>query len=244
MSLRRRDFDQWMRHRLLPVELRRRVIEAERYHWAATRGVNEEMLLQNLPEDLQRDIRRHLFEFVNLFKLVKKVWIFRLMDEHILDAVCEKLKQKIYIKGSEVLYVGGPVEKMVFVVRGKLESIGQDGTMEALSEGNVCGEELLTWFLEHGSVSKDGRKNKISGQRLISNRTVRCLTNVEAFSLSAADLEQVTSLFARQMLNPIVQGAIRLSRCQFISFLRINLPTGEPLQLPTFKLPGDIGRNV
>ncbi|KAG5229729.1 cyclic nucleotide-gated ion channel family protein [Salix suchowensis] len=203
MSLRRRDVDQWMRHRRLPVELRRRVIEAERYHWAATRGVNEEMLLENLPEDLQRDIRRHLFKFV------KKVWIFHLMDEHILDAVCEKLKQKIYIMGSEVLYAGGLVEKMVFIVRGKLESIGHDGTVEALSEGNVCGEELLTWFLEHSSVSKDGRKIKISGQRLISNRTVKCLTNVEAFSLSAADLEQVTSLFARNLRNPLVQGAIR-----------------------------------
>ncbi|KAG5229728.1 cyclic nucleotide-gated ion channel [Salix suchowensis] len=203
MSLRRRDVDKWMKHRHLPIELRRRVIEAERYHWAATRGVNEEMLLENLPEDLQRDIRRHLFKFI------KKVWIFHLMDEHILDAVCEKLKQKIYIKGSEVLYAGGLVEKMVFIVRGKLESIGLDGTMVALSEGNVCGEELLTWFLEHSSVSKDGRKIKISGQRLISNRTIRCLTNVEAFSLSAADLEQVTSLFARNLRNPLVQGAIR-----------------------------------
>ncbi|XP_011035549.1 PREDICTED: probable cyclic nucleotide-gated ion channel 20, chloroplastic isoform X2 [Populus euphratica] len=203
MSLRQRDVDQWMRHRHLPVELRRRVIEAERYHWAATRGVNEEMLLENLPEDLQRDIRRHLFKFV------KKVWIFHLMDEHVLDAVCEKLKQKIYIKGSAIFYVGGLVEKMVFIVRGKVESIGHDGTVVALSEGNVCGEELLTWFLEHSSVSKDGRKIKISGQRLISSRTVRCLTNVEAFSLSAADLEQVTSLFARNLRNPLVQGAIR-----------------------------------
>ncbi|XP_034917296.1 probable cyclic nucleotide-gated ion channel 20, chloroplastic [Populus alba] len=203
MSLRRRDVDQWMKHRRLPVELRRRVIEAERYHWASTRGVNEEMLLENLPEDLQRDIRRHLFKFV------KKVWIFHLMDEHVLDAVCEKLKQKIYIKGSEVFCVGGLVEKMVFIVRGKLESIGHDGTVVELSEGNVCGEELLTWFLEHSSVSKDGRKIKISGQRLISSRTVRCLANVEAFSLSAADLEQVTSLFARHLRNPLVQGAIR-----------------------------------
>uniref|UniRef100_A0A6N2LLS4 Cyclic nucleotide-binding domain-containing protein n=1 Tax=Salix viminalis TaxID=40686 RepID=A0A6N2LLS4_SALVM len=215
MSLRRRDVDKWMRHRHLPVELRRRVVEAERYHWAATRGVNEEMLLENLPEDLQRDIRRHLFKFI------KKVWIFHLMDEHILDAVCEKLKQKIYIKGSEVLYVGGLVEKMVFIVRGKLESIGLDGTMVALSEGNVCGEELLTWFLEHSSVSKDGRKIKISGQRLISNRTIRCLTNVEAFSLSAADLEQVTSLFARNLRNPLVQGAIRVG----FSLLQVTADT-------------------
>ncbi|KAL9372275.1 hypothetical protein Peur_034519 [Populus x canadensis] len=203
MSLRRRDVEQWMRHRRLPQELRRRVLEAERYHWAATRGVNEGMLMENLPEDLQRDIRRHLFE------LLKKVWIFNLMDDHVLDAVREKLKQKIYIKGSEIFYVGGLVEKMVFIVRGKLESIGHDGTVVALGEGNVCGEELLTWFLEHSSVSKDGRRIKTPGQRLISSRTVRCLTNVEAFSLSAADLQEVTSVFERNLRHPLVQGAIR-----------------------------------
>lgn len=44
--------------------LNRQVREAERYNWAATQGVNEEMLFENLPEDLQRDIRRHLFKFV------------------------------------------------------------------------------------------------------------------------------------------------------------------------------------
>ncbi len=86
--------------------------------------------------------------------LILQVWIFALMDDHVLDAICERLKQKIYIKGSEILYHGGLVEKMVFIVRGKLESIGEDGTVIPLSEGNVCGEELLTWCLEHSSVSK------------------------------------------------------------------------------------------
>ncbi|XVF09361.1 hypothetical protein REPUB_Repub07fG0086000 [Reevesia pubescens] len=57
MSLRRRDVEQWMSHWRLPEELRRKVREAERYNWAAIRGVNEEMLFKNLPEDLQRDIR-------------------------------------------------------------------------------------------------------------------------------------------------------------------------------------------
>jgi len=42
----------------------RKVREAERYNWAASRGVNEEILMENLPEDLQREIRRHLFRFV------------------------------------------------------------------------------------------------------------------------------------------------------------------------------------
>ncbi|KAF9671230.1 hypothetical protein SADUNF_Sadunf12G0025800 [Salix dunnii] len=203
MSLRQRDIQQWMRHRYLPQELRRRVLEAERYHWAVTRGVNERMLMENLPEDLQRDIRRHLF------KLVKKVSIFNLMDDHVLDVVCEKLKQKIYIEGSEIFHVGGLVEKMIFIVRGNLENINHDGTVLPLCEGDVCGEELLTWFLEHSLVSKDGRRIKTSGQYLISSRTVRCQTNVEAFSLTAADLEEVTNIFARDLRNPLVQGAIR-----------------------------------
>lgn len=82
-----------------------------------------------------------------------QVRIFALMDEPILDAICERLRQKTYIKGSKVLYNGGLVEKMVFIVRGKLESTGEDGTVP-LSEGDACGEELLTWCLEHPSVNK------------------------------------------------------------------------------------------
>ncbi|XP_075107925.1 putative cyclic nucleotide-gated ion channel 20, chloroplastic isoform X4 [Nicotiana tabacum] len=203
MSLRRRDVEQWMSHRRLPEELRRRVREAERYNWAATRGVNEEMLLENLPEDLLRDIRRHLFNFI------KKVRIFALLDEPIIDAICERLRQKTYIAGSKVLYRGGLVDKMVFIIRGKMESIGEDGNVASLSEGDACGEELLTWCLEHSSINRDGKKIRIPGHRLLSNRLVRCLTNVEAFILRAADLEEVTNLFARFLRSPRVQGAIR-----------------------------------
>lgn len=52
-------------------------------------------------------------------------------------------------------------------------------------------------------------KTRIPRQRLVSNRTVLCLTNVEAFSLKATDLEEVTTLFARFLRRPAVQGAIR-----------------------------------
>uniref|UniRef100_A0A2N9G3X8 Cyclic nucleotide-binding domain-containing protein n=1 Tax=Fagus sylvatica TaxID=28930 RepID=A0A2N9G3X8_FAGSY len=138
------------------------------------------------------------------------------MEDPFLDAICERLRQKIYIKGSSILYRGGLVEKMVFIVRGKAESKGEDGIVVPLSEGDVCGEELLTWCLEHSSVSKDGRKIKMAGHRLLGNRTVTCLTNIEAFSLRAADLEEVTSLFARFLRNPRVQGAIRLLLSTFI----------------------------
>ncbi|KAF8089478.1 hypothetical protein N665_0505s0028 [Sinapis alba] len=147
MMLRRRDVEQWMSHRLLPENIRKRVREAERFNWAATRGVNEELLFENMPDDLQRDIKRHLFKFL------KKVRIFSLMDESILDAIRERLKQRTYIRSSTVLHRKGLVEKMVFIVRGEMESIGEDGSVLPLSEGDVCGEELLTWCLERSSVN-------------------------------------------------------------------------------------------
>lgn len=55
----------------------------------------------------------------------------------------------------------------------------------------------------------EGGKIRFPGLRLFSTRTVRCLTNVEAFALRAADLEEVTTLFSRFLRTPRVQGAIR-----------------------------------
>ncbi|XP_042006382.1 probable cyclic nucleotide-gated ion channel 20, chloroplastic isoform X2 [Salvia splendens] len=202
-SLRGRDVEQWMSHRRLPKHLRRQVRAAERFNWAATRGVNEDSLIENLPEDLQREIRRHLFKFV------KKVRIFQLLDEPVIDAIQEKLKTRSYIKNTKILYPGGLVDKIVFIIRGKMKSTGEDGNDSILSEGDVCGEELLTWCLEHSSVSKDGTSIRLPRHGLLSDRQVTCLTNVEAFVLRAADFEEVAGLFTRFLKIPLVQGAIR-----------------------------------
>ncbi|KAL4578819.1 hypothetical protein LXL04_014950 [Taraxacum kok-saghyz] len=196
-SLRRRDVEEWMSHRRLPEDIRKKVRESEHYNWAATRGVDEETLMENLPEDLQRDIRRHLFKFI------KKVRIFGLLDEPILDAICERLRQKTYIKGGTILYEGGFVTKMIFIVRGKMESTGKDGNKVSLLEGDVCGEELLKWCLE------DRRNQRKEGNRLISDRKVKCLKNVEAFVLRAEDLQEVITLFDGVFQNHRVQFAIR-----------------------------------
>lgn len=204
MSVRGLDVEQWMSHRRLPEELKRQIRVSERYNWLATRGVNELMLLENLPEDLQRDIRRHLFKFDKKFPFVA------LMNESILDAIRERMKQKTYIEGSRILVCGGLIDKMVFIVQGKLESIEEDESVVPLSEGDVCGEELVTLCLEHYVLNRDGEKFRIPAQKLLSKRIVRCLTNVEAFTLSAADLEEVFSFYSGLLIrNPLVQGAIK-----------------------------------
>lgn len=204
MTLRRSDVERFIHHWRLPQNLRRKFRESERFNMLATRGVNELGLLENLPDDLQRNIRRHIFKFF------KKFPIFATMDERILDAIMERFKEKTYIIGSRILVPGVLVDKMHFIVHGKIESIGEDKNVVPLSEGDVCGEELIPLCREHSSLNRDGGIFRIPAQKMISKRTVRCLTNVEAFTLRAADLEEVTSLYPGLLIkNPNVEGAIR-----------------------------------
>ncbi|KAF2614902.1 hypothetical protein F2Q70_00010102 [Brassica cretica] len=188
MTLRRRDVNKWMSHRQFPEVIRERVRDAERLNWSATRGVHEELLFENMHDDLQRDIRRHLFAFL------KKVRIFAKMDESILDAIHDRLKQRIYLEGSMVLRRKDLVKNMVFIVRGMMVSTGEDGSPTTLSDGGVCGEELFTWCQENSSVNPDGTRKRMPSKGLRSNRDFKCVTNVEAFSLSVADLDDIVQL--------------------------------------------------
>ncbi|XP_074338812.1 putative cyclic nucleotide-gated ion channel 20, chloroplastic [Apium graveolens] len=204
MSVRRLDIEQWMSLRQVPEELRKQARESERFNWAATRGLNESTLLENLPEDLQRNIRRHAYYFVERFPT------FALMDDSILDAIRERLKHKTYIKGSKILVCGGLVDKMVFIVRGKVESIGEDNNTVILSEGNVCGEELITSCLVYFGINRDGKRIRIPVYKLVSSKMVRCLTNVDAYTLQAADLTEVIGLYSGNLTRiPYDQGVTR-----------------------------------
>ena len=57
-----------MQHRQIDPKLREQIRKYEQYKWLETRGVNEEEVVQVLPKDLRRDIKRHL-----CLHLVKKV---------------------------------------------------------------------------------------------------------------------------------------------------------------------------
>ncbi|GJZ47904.1 CNGC15b-like protein [Tanacetum coccineum] len=186
--IRRTDTEQWMRHRQLPQELRQAVRRYDQYKWVATRGVDEESLLKGLPLDLRRDIKRHL-----CYDLVRRVPLFDQMDERMLDAICERLKPALCTQGTCLVREGDPVNEMLFIIRGNLDSYttngGRTGFFNScrIGPGDFCGEELLTWAL-------DPRPSVILPS---STRTVKAISEVEAFALIAEDLKFVASQFRR-----------------------------------------------
>ncbi|KAG5141632.1 hypothetical protein JHK82_017327 [Glycine max] len=213
MRIQRRDSEQWMHHRLLPPELRERVRRYEQYKWLNTRGVDEESLVQSLPKDLRRDIKRHL-----CLNLVRRVPLFANMDERLLDAICERLKPSLYTEGTYIVREGDPVNEMHFIIRGRLESVTTDGGRSGffnrglLKEADFCGEELLTWALDPKSAAS----------LPTSTRTVKAINEVEAFALEAEELKFVASQF-RHIRSRQVQHTFRFYSQQWRTWAAIYI---------------------
>lgn len=115
------------------------------------------------------------------------------MDERMLDAICERLKPALCTEGTFLVREGDPVNEMLFIIRGHLDSYttngGRTGFFNScrIGPGDFCGEELLTWALDpRPSVTLPS-----------STRTVKSISEVEAFALRADDLKFVASQFRR-----------------------------------------------
>lgn len=138
------------------------------------------------------------------FKYLFQVPFFSQMDDQLLDAICERLVSSLSTKDTYIVREGDPVDEMLFIIRGQLESSTTDGGRSGffnsitLRPGDFCGEELLTWALmPNPSINLP-----------LSTRTVRALSEVEAFALQAEDLKFVANQFKR-LHNKKLQHAFR-----------------------------------
>jgi len=126
------------------------------------------------------------------------------MDSQLLDAICERLVSSLSTEGTYIVQEGDPVNEMLFIIRGQLDSSttngGRSGFFNSITlrPGDFCGEELLTWAL----------MPKSSESLPSSTRTVKALTEVEAFALQAEDLKFVAHQFTR-LKSKTLQHAFR-----------------------------------
>lgn len=122
-----------------------------------------------------------------------QVHLFDQTDERTLDAICERLKPALCTEGTFLVREGDPVNEMLFIIRGHLDSYTTNGgrtgffNSSRIGPGDFCGEELLTWALDpNPSIILPS-----------STRSVKALSEVEAFALRADDLKFVASQFRR-----------------------------------------------
>ncbi|XP_021726012.1 cyclic nucleotide-gated ion channel 4-like isoform X2 [Chenopodium quinoa] len=198
MQLRMRNIEWWMKKRKLPNKLKQRVRNYEWQRWAAMRGVDECEMIRNLPEGLRRDIKYHL-----CLDLVKQVPLFQHMDNLVLENICDRVKSLVFTKGETITKEGDPVRRMLFIVRGHLQSSQflRDGVKSCcmLGPGNFSGDELLSWCLRRPFI-----------ERLPpSSSTLVTLETTEAFGLEAEDVKYVTQHFRYTFVNEKVKRSAR-----------------------------------
>lgn len=127
-----------------------------------------------------------------------QVPFFEQMDAYLLDAICERLVSSLNTKDTLLIREGDPVKEMFFIIRGRAESSsiygGRSGYFNTitLKAGDFFGEELLTWGLSPASSNLPP-----------STRTVKTLTELEAFALRAEDVKLFCMQFKRQHTSKI-----------------------------------------
>ncbi|KAL7598352.1 hypothetical protein Lser_V15G22681 [Lactuca serriola] len=164
------------------VDLQKEFTHHDLYEWLETHREVEENKVQNLLKDPKRDINRHICA-----DLVKRVPLFKKMNERLIDDICRRLIPRLYAGNSYIIRKGDRVKEMLFIIHGRVESATTDNFFNSgfLEEGDFCGDELLIWVVDPESgVSLPS-----------STRTLKASGYVEAFALPVEELKFVVLHF-------------------------------------------------
>ncbi|ESR35412.1 hypothetical protein CICLE_v10007082mg, partial [Citrus x clementina] len=175
----------WRPVEKLPEKLQMEIKEHQLSKVQETTGIDVEYLVNNLPEDLRKNIKQKL-----CLDLLKKVEEFGNLDGSSLEKLCDVVKPAVFTERSYIIQEENPIDQMLFVLQGKLwtytsrrvtELSSNSGNLNNhLEGGDFSGEELIAW-------AKAGHN---SSNLPISTKTIQALTKVEAFVLMAYDLKQ------------------------------------------------------
>jgi cyclic nucleotide gated channel, plant len=138
------------------------------------------------------------------------------MDDLILDN-CDRLRPLVFSSGEKVIREGDPVQRMVFILQGKLRSTqpltkGVVATC-TLDPGNFLGDELLSWCLRRPFVDR----------LPASSATFECVEAAQAFCLDAPDLRFITEHFRYKFANEKLKRTARYYSSNWRTWAAVNI---------------------
>jgi len=160
---------QYMQYRCVGKDLQARVIKWFDYLWMNSKTLNEQEVLQYLPDKLKTEIAIHVH-----FATLKKVNIFEQCEAGLLEELVLKLRAQVFSPGDYVCRKGDIGKEMYIIKTGKLEVVDENQIVLAtLTDGSYFGEISI---LNLGG----------SGNRRTA--TVKSVGYSELFCLSKQDL--------------------------------------------------------
>jgi voltage-gated potassium channel len=130
----------FVRYRNIPPELQKRILNYYIYIWKKRLGFNETSFMEGLPSGLRTEVEVFLKRDV-----LKKIPLFKGVDDKFLKEVSLHLRPVVYTPGDFIFKEGDLGNEMHFVIRGRLEVLSGDGMIvySELSDGDFFGEIAL-----------------------------------------------------------------------------------------------------
>ncbi len=186
----------YMKNTNVPEHLREKVIKWFDYLWTHGHPVNDQHVLNTLPDKLKAEIGIYVH-----FETLKKVDFFSACEQGLLWELVVSLRTQVYSPGEYVCRKGDVGREMYIVNSGKLEVMAEeDGTvLREMKEGEYFGEISV---LNLGTGK--GQRRRTAFVRSVGFSTLLCL--------SQSDLLDVLKDYPETMHMLLTKGKKRLSR--------------------------------
>ncbi|KAH9646509.1 Cyclic nucleotide-gated ion channel 1 [Citrus sinensis] len=195
MTVKPREIEEWKPFQNLSANLQQEMKKYKPYIRRKTNHIDIENLLNNIPKELGKKIKREL-----CWHLLKKVHEFRMLKEETLDALCDCVKPTFFTEHAHIIREGDPIDELIFVMQGNLWTYsfndltnGSTRKRDHLEDSDFYGAELVDWALRDCSLFEFSK----------STKTIEALTNIEAFTLMADDLKIVKFRFPKRRPSPL-----------------------------------------
>eukprot|EP00002_Diphylleia_rotans_P027803 TRINITY_DN5590_c0_g1_i3.p1 TRINITY_DN5590_c0_g1~~TRINITY_DN5590_c0_g1_i3.p1 ORF type:complete len:736 (-),score=147.16 TRINITY_DN5590_c0_g1_i3:1504-3711(-) len=132
---------EYMRYRGLPQYLRSRILNYYDVIWSRHKGIDENLILNELPSSLRSEIALYLNR-----ELVENVPLFKGSNEPgFINSLVVMLKPQVALEGDYIIRHGEIGREMYFLSRGEVEVVSGDGktVFARLKEGSYFGEIAL-----------------------------------------------------------------------------------------------------
>ncbi|KAF0979329.1 hypothetical protein FDP41_001672 [Naegleria fowleri] len=134
----------FMNYRKLSSDLQGKVIEYYTYLWKTRKTLDENQMLDELPEHLKIEVSLFLNK-----DIIQKIPFFQHLEEQFINSLVLKLKPKVALPNSLIVRKGDIGREMFFINRGSVEVIGEPNeegvipVFATLSEGQFFGEMAI-----------------------------------------------------------------------------------------------------
>eukprot|EP00002_Diphylleia_rotans_P027719 TRINITY_DN5567_c0_g2_i5.p1 TRINITY_DN5567_c0_g2~~TRINITY_DN5567_c0_g2_i5.p1 ORF type:complete len:1014 (+),score=197.73 TRINITY_DN5567_c0_g2_i5:27-3044(+) len=132
---------EYMKYRNLPSYLRNRILNYYEVIWSRHKGIDESLILNELPSSLRSEIALYLNR-----ELVENVPLFKGSNEPgFINSLVVMLKPQVALEGDYIIRHGEIGREMYFISRGEVEVVSGDGktVFAVLKEGSYFGEIAL-----------------------------------------------------------------------------------------------------